>query len=164
MIERRDKKLAALQKQLTTSGKRKDRLIAEESEDSEQEVQELQEDMKSNTTEMYLAVSNKQLKPSNEGLVRMQTSKFMQSSLIRSLDRGIEMNMDIDSVAKFILYKVAYDYLANDFELCYNICSSNLSFVANCNLFEGNILRFKGLALEKIYMQHTKEYKEDKDD
>ena len=75
----------------------------------------------------------------------------MQKANIRNVDTDI--NMEIDSVAKFILYKVAIDYLANDLELCLNICSTNLSFVANCNLFEGNILRFKGLALEKMYEQ-----------
>ena len=92
----------------------------------------------------------------------MQTSQFMQKANIRNVDTDI--NMEIDSVAKFILYKVAIDYLANDLELCLNICSTNLSFVANCNLFEGNILRFKGLALEKMYEQKTKEEKEDEEE
>jgi hypothetical protein len=37
---------------------------------------------------------------------------------------------ELTLVAKFILYKVAIDYLANDFERCLNIRSTNLSYIA----------------------------------
>ena len=58
------------------------------------------------------------------------------------------MSNEIDEISKFILFKVVIDFLANDIETCFNTCDTNFSNVTNNNLFEGNILRIKALALE----------------
>ena len=154
-----EERKANYQRNLTTDLGAKDRLIEEDEEVNEEE-EALMLKGKNSISEVsnLLSVSNKTpLKPSDAGLSRIQ-DQFMKMSTYRNLDRSFDMNMEIDSVAKFILLKVANDYLANDFKYCIDICSKNLSYVAYCNLFEGNILRFKALALEKIYeLRTTKE-------
>ena len=54
----------------------------------------------------------------------------------------------MNGVARFILYYAMNAFLKQDFEYCVQICSKDYSFVANTNVFEGNILRLKALALE----------------
>jgi len=59
-----------------------------------------------------------------------------------------QLNKDLSSVGRFMLFFMANSYLSYDFEKCLETCENNYSYVANSNLFEGNILRFKALCLE----------------
>jgi hypothetical protein len=72
-------------------------------------------------------------------------------------------NTELDSVSKFFLLKAIVDYLANDLEMCLNVCSTNMSCVSNGSIFEGNILRFKALALEKMYEKEVREAEEEEE-
>ena len=62
------------------------------------------------------------------------------------------MPQEISSVGTFILYHIANDFLSTDYEKCLRVCSVNFSFVENSQIFESNILRFKALAQESIYI------------
>ena len=62
-----------------------------------------------------------------------------------------QINTEFSAPERFILYYVANIFLATDFQKCFKVCSANYSYIANSNIFESNILRFKSLALEHIY-------------
>jgi len=93
--------------------------------------------------------------------------KMMQTQFMRkltTLSSVVTTDLTIDEVSKFILMKVAVDYLANDLEMALNVCTSDLSYVTNSPIFEGNILRFKALTLERKYEQEIREIEERSDD
>ena len=69
------------------------------------------------------------------------------------------MNKDLSIEGRFILFTVANSFLFNDYEICLELCETNFSPIANSNLFEGNLLRFKALTLEHLYLKHTDESK-----
>ena len=79
------------------------------------------------------------------------------------LGQSINLNKDLNAAERFILYHVANLFLSSDYEKCRKVCSTNFSYIANNNLFESNILRFKALALEKLYLQHFKKQQDDVD-
>ena len=60
-------------------------------------------------------------------------------------------NIELSAPGRFILYHTANLFLSTNYEKCFKVCSANYSFIANSTIFEGNILRFKALALEHIY-------------
>ena len=49
----------------------------------------------------------------------------------------------------------ANTFLSRDFKQCLRVCNQDFSYISNSYLFEGNILRFKALALHEIYKKHT---------
>ena len=101
----------------------------------------------------------------NESAVRLQRGRVLERQLSileatpkittqlsrksRAIFEAIPgVNKELSIAGAFILYSLANSYLFNDFERCNQICNTNFSYLANSNFFEGNILRFKGLALE----------------
>ena len=59
--------------------------------------------------------------------------------------------------ATFILLMVATTYLSNDFAYSFSIAIDDFSYVANCALFESNILRFRALSSLRLFengLQH----------
>ena len=63
-----------------------------------------------------------------------------------------ELSKDLSVVGRFMLYFMSNSYLSYDYGKCLEICENNYSYVANSHLFEGNILRFKALCLEQLYI------------
>ena len=61
-----------------------------------------------------------------------------------------EVNKDLSIEGRFILFTIANYFLFNDYEICLELCETNFSPIANSNIFEGNLLRFKALALENV--------------
>ena len=76
-----------------------------------------------------------------------------------SRDRAIKKQINNEGI--FILYHVANLFLSTDYEKCYKVCSINFTFISNSQLFESNFLRFKGLALEQIFLKHTADDKDE---
>ena len=52
-------------------------------------------------------------------------------------------------------------FLSTDYEKCLTVCSINFSSILNNSLFESNILRFKALALEQIFVKYTADDKDE---
>lgn len=65
------------------------------------------------------------------------------------MEVGVE---EMKTQSRFILLMAANIFLSGDYEYCLWICSHNFSYVANTSLFEGNILRFKSLAAEQLFL------------
>ena len=56
---------------------------------------------------------------------------------------------------RFILLYAANIFISGDYEYCLSICKHNFSFFTNTSLFEGNILRFKSLAAERLFQYNN---------
>ena len=69
-----------------------------------------------------------------------------------------DMFKAVNEAGTFILYRVANLFLSTDYEKCLYFSKINFSYVCNSVFFEGNILRYKALALEKIYCKNQKIY------
>lgn len=148
----------------TLTSKAMDRVFSDEGTEVTQEEKEAElAEINSQKDEDFLSVSTrkKQLKPSSSGMQKMMQTHFMRK--LTSLST-VSSDVMIDAVSKFILLKVVVDYLANDLEMALNVCCTNLSYVANSAIFEGNILRLKALTLEGKYEQEIREIEERSDD
>jgi len=55
---------------------------------------------------------------------------------------------------EFIIYGVSTIYLMDDFAFSYQISSTNFEAIAKSLLFRGNILRFKALSAEQIFVRY----------
>ena len=58
----------------------------------------------------------------------------------------------MDTRGKFIILTAANIFLSSDYEYCLKICQYNFSLVGKSAMFEGNLLRFKSLAAEQIFV------------
>ena len=74
---------------------------------------------------------------------------------LTGLDKDQSLKMTINEQGIFILYHVANLFLSTDYEKCLSVCSTNFSSILDNSLFESNILRFKALALEQIFVKYT---------
>ena len=83
----------------------------------------------------------------NQQLPSIESEKSLSSILSSKLSTG-SLSDGLNGVARFILYSAANAFLKQDYEYCLKICSKDYSFEANMNVFEGNIVRLKALALE----------------
>ena len=72
-----------------------------------------------------------------------------------------ETKIQVNDEGIFILYHLANLILSTDYEKCYKLCKINFSFISNSHLFETNLLRLKGMALEQIYKKHTTDNRDD---
>ena len=69
-----------------------------------------------------------------------------------------KINKELSIEGRFILFTVANALLSDHYDYCLRICSTNFTYVANSFLFEGNILRFKALAIHLIHKKgHNQE-------
>ena len=73
----------------------------------------------------------------------------------------VDSKLDLGPISRFILYFVANSFISTDYDKCLKVCSINFSYVANSPLFESNLLRFKALSLEYIFIQRTSDDIED---
>lgn len=148
----------------TLTSTARDRAFSDERTEVTQEEKEAElAEINSQKDEDFLSVSTrkKQLKPSSSGMQKMMQTHFMRK--LTSIST-VSNEMVMDAVSKFILLKVVVDFLANDLEMALNVCCTNLSYVTNSALFEGNILRFKALTLEGKYEQEIREIEERSDE
>ena len=72
-----------------------------------------------------------------------------------------ETKIQVNDEGIFILYHLANLILSTDYEKCYKLSKINFSFISNSHLFETNLLRLKGMALEQIYLKHTADDRDD---
>ena len=52
-------------------------------------------------------------------------------------------------------------FLSTDYEKCLSVCSIDFSSILDNSLFESNILRFKALALEQIFVKYKADDKDE---
>lgn len=87
----------------------------------------------------------------------MITTGNVQFKFSRKESRSTYKDDELSTEGRFILYTVANTFLSQDYEHCLKICTADFSFVANNNIFEGNIYRFKALVLHEIFKMNSEQ-------
>ena len=98
--------------------------------------------------------------------VRLNDNVIQTRDIATGVEEALEsraraIKRQINNEGTFILYHVANLFLSTDYEKCLEVCSINFTFISNSLLFESNLLRFKGLALEQIFLKHTADDKDE---
>ena len=61
---------------------------------------------------------------------------------------------DLEMIDRFVIFAVANIFLCKNYEYCLQICRIDYSRLIHSSLFEGNLQRFKALAIMQLAVSH----------